>query len=64
MIELSVEGNIKFDPKEEDLEGRIAEILVENGDIDHDEARREVIGIILHEIIGHTGFLIDYWHEV
>lgn len=63
MIELSVEGSIKFDPEEEDLEGRVEELL-EDGEMDPDEARREALATILYENIGHTGFEVDDWHEV
>lgn len=63
MIDLSVEGTIRFDPQEEDLEGRIAE-LMEDGERDPDDARHEAIRIILGELIGHTGFQIEYWDEI
>jgi hypothetical protein len=63
MIDLNVEGTIRFDPQEEDLEGRIAE-LMEDGEHDPDDARKEAIRIILGELIGHTGFQIEYWDEI
>ena len=69
-MKVSIEGTIKFDPVEQDLEGRIkegmedeAELTTENEDEVRKEVRRECIGIILDELIGHTGFDIEWYDE-
>lgn len=63
MIELTVEGSIRIDSVEEDLAGRIKEFLEDDPTMDEQEARRESLGIILGENIGHTGFVIEDWYE-
>ena len=65
-MKVNIEGTLEFDPVEEDLEGRIDEII-EDEEYEPDEelevrqeARGEAIRIIVYELIGHTPFEIDW----
>jgi len=65
-MKVNIEGTVEFDPVKEDLEGRIDEII-EDEEYEPDEelevrqeARDEAIRIIVDELIGQTGFEINY----
>jgi len=68
-MKVNIEGMLEFDPVKEDLEGRIDEIIEDEGyEPDEElevrqEARKEAIGAILDELIGHTGFDIEWYDE-
>lgn len=65
-MKIKIEGALEFDPVKEDLKGRIDEII-EDEEYEPDEeqeARQEAYGeavrTIVDELIGHTGFEIDW----
>jgi hypothetical protein len=68
-MKVTIEGTVTFDPVDQDLHGRIAEAMedeeykVDEEDEVRQEVRRECIGIILDELIGHTGFDIEWYEE-
>lgn len=68
-VKVNIEGTLEFDPAEQDLEGRIDEMIRdvyedESGEEDdiYQRVRWECIGIIIDELIGHTDLEIN-WHE-
>ena len=68
-MKVNIEGTVEFDPIQEDLEGRIDEIIEDEEygpDEEHEvrqEARRDAIRAILDERIGHTGLDIEWYDE-